>query len=49
MVFVFQLTMKLQIDVFAYANIVGWVVMLGFEVPLLIKSTKELFTYHSNV
>ncbi len=49
MVFVFQLTTKLEIDVFAYANLAGWIVMLAFEVPLLLKSTKELFTYHSEV
>ena len=47
MVSVFHLTETLEIDVFAYANLAGWIVMVAFEVPLLYKSTKELFTFHS--
>ena len=49
LVFVFQLTQSMEIDVFVYANLFGWIVMLGFEVPLLVKSMKELFTYHSEL
>jgi putative MATE family efflux protein len=47
LVSVFNLTETLEIDVFAYANLAGWIVMLAFEAPLLYKSTKELFTFHS--
>ena len=47
MVFIFHLTKTLEIDVFVYANLIGWIVMLGFELPLLLKSRKELFTFHS--
>lgn len=46
MVSIFHLTHAWQIDIFAYANLIGWIVMLGFELPLLVKSTKELFTFH---
>jgi Na+-driven multidrug efflux pump len=46
LVSVFHLTETLEIDVFAYANLAGWIVMLLFEVPLLVRSTKELFAFH---
>lgn len=46
LVSVFHMTETLQIDVFAYANLAGWIVMLLFEVPLLVRSTKELFAFH---
>lgn len=49
LVFIFHLTESLEIDVFVYANLVGWIVMMAFEIPLLFKSTKELFTFHSEV
>jgi putative MATE family efflux protein len=39
---VFGLTVQLNIDVFAWANLAGWIVMLAFEIPLLVKSTKML-------
>lgn len=49
LVSVFHLTEALEIDVFVYANMAGWLLMMVFEVPLLVKSTKELFTYHSEL
>lgn len=41
-VFVMLLILKLEFSALAWANMVGWIVMLLFEVPLLIRSLKAM-------
>ena len=39
---ILHLTVQLNIDVFSISNLVGWMVMLAFELPLLIRSGKRI-------
>ena len=41
-VFVMLLILKLEFSALAWANMVGWIVMLLFEVPLLVRSLKSM-------
>ena len=41
-VFIMLLVWKLEFSALAWANMVGWIVMLLFEVPLLIRSLKSM-------
>jgi len=41
-VFVMFLILKLEFSALAWANMVGWIVMLLFEVPLLVRSLKSM-------
>lgn len=41
-VFVMLMVLKLQFSALAWANMIGWIVMLIFEVPLLMRSLKKL-------